>query len=53
MRDDAGDLKVDKVRDGTNRRLTVMLKNVPNRYTKEAMHDVLEQIIPGRGGECE
>lgn len=41
-------IDIESVQNGTNKRLTVMLRNVPNRYTEADLKRVLDLTIPGR-----
>ena len=41
-------IDIESVQNGTNTRLTVMLRNVPNRYTEDDLKRVLDLTIPGR-----
>lgn len=40
-------IDLESVQNGTNKRFTVMLRNVPNRYTEEELQRVLDLVIPG------
>lgn len=40
-------IDLESVKNGTNKRFTVMLRNVPNRYTEEELQRVLNLVIPG------
>ena len=51
MREICGDRQIyiintDSVHDGTNKDLTVMLRNVPNRYRQEDLVNFLTMWIP-------
>lgn len=39
-------IDIESVQNGTNTRLTVMLRNVPNRYTEDDLKRVLDLTIP-------
>ena len=40
-------IDLESVKNGTNKRFTVMLRNVPNRYTEEELQRILDLVIPG------
>lgn len=40
------EINTDSVHDGTNKDLTVMLRNVPNRYRQEDLVNFLNMWIP-------
>ena len=41
-------IDIESVKNGTNKRFTVMLRNVPNRYTEADLKRVLDLTIPGK-----
>ena len=42
------EIDLESVKSGKNQRLTIMLRNVPNRYSESDLCRVLDSVIPGR-----